>query len=69
MYFDGEIPTPDAETRYKEAARLFKIDIDTRRAMYIHPARALLPAGPGGARQPGRSRALVATRGYYQQRR
>ena len=36
MYFDGEIPTPDAETRYKEAARLFKIDIDTRRAMYSY---------------------------------
>ena len=36
MYFDGEIPTPDVETRYKEAARLFKIDIDTRRAMYSY---------------------------------
>ena len=36
MYFDGEIPTPDAETRYKEAARLFKIDIDTRRATRTH---------------------------------
>ena len=36
MYFDGEIPTPDAETRYKEAARLFKIDIETRRAMYSY---------------------------------
>ena len=26
MYFDGEIPTPDVETRYKEAARLFTND-------------------------------------------
>ena len=36
MYFDGEIPTPDAETRYKEAARLFKLDIETRVARYSY---------------------------------
>ena len=27
MYFYGQIPTPDAETRYKEAVRLLKLDI------------------------------------------
>ena len=27
MYFEGDIPTPDAETRYAEAVRLFKLDI------------------------------------------
>ena len=36
MYFDGEIPTPDAETRYKEAVRLFKFDIETRSALYSY---------------------------------
>ena len=36
MYFDGEIPTPDAKTRYKEAVRLFKFDIETRSALYSY---------------------------------
>ena len=36
MYFDGEIPTPDAETRYKEAVRVFKFDIETRSALYSY---------------------------------
>ena len=36
MYLYGEIPTPDAETRSKEAVRLFKFDIETRSALYSY---------------------------------
>ena len=48
MYLDGKIPTPDAETRSKEAVRLFKFDIEWGgTCSYVALGRCYLRGLPG----------------------